>query len=86
MQRSQGLHIHLANTLIKGDKMTTSRALHIYTVSFKTKEKYPSTRINYHHMNVVADTVEIAEEVVRQTQGDVTITDIKYFCTAMELQ
>ena len=66
--------------------MTTSRALHIYTVSFKTKEKYPSTCINYHHMNVVADTVEIAKEVINLTQYPSAITDVKYLCTAMELQ
>ena len=66
--------------------MTTSRALHIHTVSFKTKEPYPSTRINYHHMNVVADTKELAEDIIHQTQESAVVTDVKYCCTAMELQ
>lgn len=65
--------------------MTSSRALHIYTVSFKTKEAYPSTRINYHKLNVVANTIEIAKEVVNSTQGDVAITDVTYLTTALDL-
>lgn len=66
--------------------MASSRALHIYTVSFKTKEAYPSTRINYHKLNVVADTVEIAKEVITSTQGDTaTVTDVTYLTTALDL-
>jgi len=65
--------------------MTATRALHIYTVSFTTKEKLPSTRVNYHVMNVVADNAEIAKEIIEALQNPSKITDVKYMCTAFDL-
>lgn len=60
------------------------RALHIYTVHFKIKEPYPSTRINYSTLNVVANTKELAEGLCREIKGKIVITDTNYLCSAAQ--
>lgn len=65
--------------------MTTTRALNIYQVRFNTKAPYPSTRISNHMMFIVADTAEVAEQIINDTQEPIKIISVEYHCLAMEL-